>query len=67
MSIYWKQSLLLGGMYWIISLILGYIDTFETYFTDFVLSLFLTIFLIPMNFIKPIKWLDKLMNRWIAG
>lgn len=63
MSIYWKQSLLLGGMYWIISLILGYIDTFETYFTDFVLSLFLTIFLIPMNFIKPIKWLDKLMNK----
>lgn len=63
MSIYWKQSLLLGGMYWIISLILGYIDTFETYFTDFVLSLLLTIFLIPMNFLKPIKWLDKLMNK----
>ena len=63
MSIYWKQSLLLGGMYWIISLILGYVDTFETYFTDFILSLLLTIFLIPMNFLKPINWLDKLMKK----
>ena len=32
-------------------------------FTDFILSLLLTVFLIPMNFLKPIKWLDKLMRK----
>lgn len=63
MSIYWKQSLWLGGVYWIISLILGYVDTFETYFTDFILALLLTIFLIPMNFLKPIKWIEKAMRK----
>ena len=63
MSIYWKQGLLLGGIYWVISLVLGYVDTFETYFADFVLSLLLTIFLIPLNFIKPIKWLDKVSKK----
>jgi hypothetical protein len=63
MSIYWKQGLLLGGLYCIISLVLAAIDTFESYFTDFILSLLLTIFLIPLNFVKPIKWLDKLMKK----
>lgn len=63
MSIYWKQSLWLGGVYWIVSLVLGYVDTFETYFIDFILSLLLTIFLIPMNFLKPIKWIEKSMRK----
>ena len=63
MSIYWKQSLWLGGVYWIISLILGYINTFETYFLDFIMALVLTIFLIPMNFLKPIKWVEKVMKK----
>lgn len=63
MSIYWKQSLWLGGLYWVISLIFKYIDTIETYFLDFGLSLLLTLFLIPMNFLKPIKWIEKAMKK----
>ena len=63
MSVYWKQSLWLGGVYWIISLILTSIDAFETYFADFIFSLLLTIFLVPMNFLKPIKWIDKLIRK----
>ena len=63
MSVYWKQALLLGGLYWIISLILAVVDTFESYFADFILSLLLTIFLIPLNFIKQIKWLEKMMKK----
>lgn len=63
MSVYWKQSLWLGGVYWIISLILACVDTFEIYFVDFVLSLLLTIFLIPMNFLKPIKWIDNAIKK----
>ena len=63
MSVYWKQSLWLGGVYWIISLILTSVDTFETYFADFIFSLLLTIFLIPMNFLKPIKWIERLINK----
>ncbi len=63
MSVYWKQSLWLGGVYWVLSLILTSIDSFETYFADFIFSLGLAIFLIPMNFIKPVKWIDKLINK----
>lgn len=63
MSIYWKQSLWLGGVYWLASLVLAYVDTFESYFTDFILSLLLTIFLIPMNFLKPVKWIEKAMRK----
>ena len=63
MSSYWKQSLWLGGVYWIISLILSSVDTFETYFADFIFSLSLTIFLIPMNFLNPIKWIDKVIKK----
>ena len=50
MSIYWKQSLWLGGIFWIISLILWGIDTYSSYLTEFILSMLLAIFLIPMNF-----------------
>ena len=63
MSIYWKQALWLGGVYWIVSLILSYIDTFETYFVDLLLSVLLAIFLIPLNYIKPIKWVDNAMKK----
>ena len=59
MNNYWKQSLWLGGAYWIISLILAYINTFESYMTDFIFSLLLTIFLIPMIFLSPVKWIDN--------
>ena len=63
MNNYWKQSLWLGGAYWIISLILAYINTFESYMTDFIFSLLLTIFLIPMIFLSPVKWIDKVINK----
>ena len=63
MSIYWKQSLWLGGLYWLISLVFTLADTFETYMADFILSMLLTLFLIPMNFIKPVKWIEKTMNK----
>jgi hypothetical protein len=43
MSIYWKQSLWLGGLYWVISLVFTLVDTFETYMADFILSMLLTL------------------------
>ena len=63
MSIYWKQSLWLGGVYWVISLILSLINTPTSYFMDFACSLLLTLFLIPMNFLVPIKWIDKAITK----
>lgn len=63
MSIYWKQSLWLGGIFWIISLILWGIDTYSSYLTEFILSMLLAIFLIPMNFLKPIKFIEKAMKK----
>ena len=63
MSIYWKQSLWLGGVYWIVSLVLSLVDTFETYIADLILSFLLTVFLIPMNFLKPIKVIDKVIQK----
>ena len=63
MSVYWKQSLWLGGICWIISLVLWRIDTFSSYVADFILSMLLAIFLIPMNFLKPIKVIEKAMKK----
>ena len=63
MSIYWKQCLWLGGVYWVISLILSWINTPASYFIDFACSLLLTLFLIPMNFLAPIIWIDKAITK----
>lgn len=59
MSIYWKQCLWLGGVYWIVSLVLSWINTPASYFVDFICSLLLTLFLIPMNFWVPVKWIER--------
>jgi len=73
MSIYWKQSLIIGGIYWIISLFLGWNNSMAALLIDFGLSLFLLIMLLPMNKMVPIKRLDSLMNNhpmaatWLAS
>ena len=63
MSIYWKQSLWLGGVYWVLSLVFRFFDSFELMLCDVLLMILLTIFLIPMNFIKPVKWIEKVMRK----
>ena len=64
MSTYWKQSLWLGGVYWLISLIFWFADNYWASLTDFLLSLFLTLFLIPMNWLKPINFIEKAITRF---
>lgn len=64
MSTYWKQSLWLGGVYWLISLIFWFADNYWASLTDFLLSLFLTLFLIPMNWLKPINFIEKAIAKF---
>lgn len=63
MSNYWKQSLVIGGIYWLISLVLELSGIWSLLLVDLGLSLLLLLFLIPMNKLVPIKWVDKLINR----
>lgn len=73
MSNYWKQSLVIGGIYWLISLILYFYGTVATLSADAFLSVLLLLFLIPMKWLSPIKWLDKFMRKhpliatWLAS
>ena len=64
MSTYWKQSLWLGGIYWLVSLIFWFADNYWASLTDFLLSLLLTLFLIPMNWLKPIKFIEKAIIKF---
>ena len=73
MSNYWKQSLVIGGIYWLISLVLYFYGTVATLSADAFISILLLLFLIPMIWISPIKWLDKFMRKhpliatWLAS
>ena len=62
MSNYWKQSLVIGGIYWLLSLLLELGGSWELLLVDLVLSLLLLLFLIPMNKLVPIKRIDNLIN-----
>lgn len=63
MSSYWKQSLWIGGIYWIISQCFAYAGTLSSNLTDTVLSVLLLVFLIPMKWIQPIKKIDAFIKR----
>lgn len=63
MSKYWKQSLWIGGIYWVISLAFWYADSFEASMIDLGLSILLLLFLIPMNWLVPIKNIDTAIAK----
>lgn len=63
MSIFWKQSLWLGGVYWVISQVFSLINTYEADLVDFALSVLLTLFLVPMCFMVPVKAIDKAIKK----
>ena len=63
MSCYWKQSLWIGGIYWIISQIFTLSGSLIGNTVDAGLSLLLVLFLIPMNWLKPIKKIDEAINK----
>ena len=63
MSVYWKQSLWIGGVYWVLSQCFSVIGTFGSYSVDALLSVLLLVFLLPMNKFCPIKSVDKAMHK----
>lgn len=63
MSNYWKNALIIGGIYWLISVVLYWCGTMATLSTDAIMSVVMLLLLIPLNWLKPIKWIDKLMNK----
>lgn len=63
MSSYWKQSLWIGGIYWIISLVFWWSGSAEGNLIDVGLSVLLLLFLIPMNWLKPIKKIDEAIRK----
>ena len=63
MSIYWKQSLWIGGVYWVLSQCFNVVGTFGSYSIDALLSVVLLVFLLPMNKLCPIKSVEKAMHK----
>ena len=63
MSCYWKQSLWIGGIYWIISQAFTLSGSLIGSTVDAGLSLLLVLFLIPMNWLKPIKRIDAVIKK----
>lgn len=63
MSKYWKQSLWIGGIYWVISLAFWYADSFEASMIDLGSSILLLLFLIPMKWLAPIKNIDTAIAK----
>lgn len=63
MSTFWKQSLWVGGIYWIISQVFTLMNTFEADMIDFAFSVLLTLFLVPMYFLVPVKAIDKMIKK----
>ena len=64
MSIYWKNGLWIGGAYWVFSLLFLLSDTYWASMTDFLLTLLLTIFLIPLNWMKPVAFVEKAIAKF---
>lgn len=63
MSNYWKQSLVIGGAYWLLSLFLKISGIWWVLLIDLGLSLLLLLFLIPMKWLAPIKRVDNCINK----
>ena len=63
MSCYWKQSLWIGGIYWIISQIFTMTGSLVGSTIDAGLSLLLVLFLIPMIWLKPIKRIEETIKK----
>lgn len=63
MSCYWKQSLWIGGIYWIISQIFTLSGSLVGNTIDAGLSVLLVLFLIPMNWLKPIKKIEAAIKK----
>ncbi len=64
MSVYWKQSLWIGGLYWLVSLLFMWIGTVAASMIDAFLSVVMLVFLLVMNWLKPIKKIDALINKF---
>lgn len=63
MSTYWKQSLWIGGIYWVVSLAFYYAGTYAASLTDVAFSLLMVFFLIAMKWLSPIKSVEKAMKK----
>lgn len=63
MSTYWKQSLWIGGVYWIISLVFDYAGTYAANLIDAAFSLLMLVFLIAMRWLSPIKDVERAMKK----
>ena len=63
MSSYWKQSLWIGGIYWIISQFFSMAGSLQSSLIDAGLSVLLLLFLIPMNWLQPIKGIDRAIRK----
>ena len=63
MSCYWKQSLWIGGIYWIISQVFTMSGSLIGSTIDAGISLLLVLFLIPMNWLKPIKRIEAVIKN----
>lgn len=63
MNSYWKQSLWIGGIYWIISQCFAYVGTYWSSLTDTAISVLLLLFLIPMKWLQPFGKIDCFIRR----
>jgi hypothetical protein len=63
MSNYWKQSLIIGGFYWIVSLFLKISGIWWIQLIDLSFSIVLLLGLIAFNWILPIKKIDTFINK----
>ena len=63
MSCYWKQSLWIGGIYWIISQVFTLSGSVIGSSIDAGLSFLLVLFLIPMIWLKPIRKIEATIKK----
>ncbi len=63
MSTYWKQSLWIGGVYWVLSQFINMVGSVEAYLTNALFSVILLLFLIAMNKLSPIGKIDNVMRK----
>jgi len=63
MSTYWKQALWIGGIYWLLAFILKLFQIPQFYVMDMTIVFLLTLFLIPLKFLKPFKLIDNAINK----
>ncbi|MBQ8678077.1 MAG: hypothetical protein IJ529_06375 [Alphaproteobacteria bacterium] len=73
MSNYWKQALVIGGIYWVFSLFLYWGGIFGATYSmwaviallaDALLAVVLLVFLLPLKWLAPIKRVDNFMHKY---